>query len=111
MRAYLVGSGMASLAAATYLMRDGGVLPANITVFEADDHPGGAMRMYGDPATGYVLPTGRIFEKEFRCPREFFALVPSATDPHRSIWDHVVAFNERYGYDPHAVLETLKALL
>ncbi len=98
MKAYLVGSGIASLAAAAYLIRDGGVLPVNVTIFEADDRLGGAMGMFGDPVHGYVLPTGRIFEAEFRCAREFFSLVPSATDAHRSIWDQIVAFNKRYGY-------------
>lgn len=99
MRAYLVGSGIASLAAAAYLIRDGGVLPTNVTIFEADDRLGGAMGISGGPAEGYVLPTGRIFEeKGFRCTREFFSLVPSASDPQRSIWDEIVAFNHRYGY-------------
>lgn len=98
MRAYLIGSGIASLAAAAYLIRDGGLLPANVTIFEADDRLGGAMGMFGDSEEGYVLPTGRIFEAEFRCAREFFSLVPSATNPHRSIWDEIVEFNKRYGY-------------
>lgn len=99
MRAYLVGSGIASLAAAAYLIRDGGLLPGNITVFEAEDSLGGAMRMSGDAGAGYVLPTGRIFEEAgFRCTREFFSLVPSASDPEISIWDEIVLFNRRYGY-------------
>lgn len=98
MRAYLTGSGIASLAAAAYLVRDGGVLPANITVFEAGDHIGGAMAAFGDPSHGYVLPAGRIFESEFRCAHELFSMVPSAIDPHVSVWDEVVRFNERYGY-------------
>lgn len=99
MRAYLVGAGIASLAAAAYLVRDGGVLAGNVTVVEADRHLGGAMGMQGGPDEGYVLPTGRIFEEEFRCARELFSLVPSASDPHRSIWEEIVAFNARYGYN------------
>lgn len=99
MRAYLVGSGIASLAAATYLIRDGGLLPSNVTIFEADEALGGAMGMSGSAENGYVLPTGRIFEEQgFRCTREFFSLVPSVSDPQRSIWDEIVEFNHRYGY-------------
>jgi oleate hydratase len=99
MRAYLVGSGIASLAAAAYLIRDGGLLPGNITIFEADDNIGGAMGMSGDAGAGYVLPTGRIFEERgFPCTREFFSLVPSVSDPQRSIWDEIVEFNHRFGY-------------
>ncbi|WP_108660071.1 oleate hydratase [Acuticoccus kandeliae] len=105
MRAYLVGSGIASLAAAATLVRDGGVLAGNVTIFEAADQPGGAMAMYGDPAGGYVLPTGRIFEEEFRCTRDLLSLVPSATNPQRSIWDDIVRFNARYGY--HAKVRLL----
>ena len=99
MKAHLVGSGLASLAAATYLIRDGQVLANNITVYEAHALLGGAMTMLGGPDQGYVLPTGRLFEKEYRCAFELFSLVPSATDPRRSITEEILEFNERYGYD------------
>ncbi|AWM87536.1 oleate hydratase [Microvirga sp. 17 mud 1-3] len=102
MKAHLVGGGMASLAAAAYLIRDGGILATNITVYEAGERLGGAMTMAGDPASGYILPTGRVFEKEYRCTRELLSLVPSASDPGRSIAEELAAFNARYGYDDRA---------
>jgi len=98
MRAHIVGSGLASLSAAAYLIRNGGLLANNIYVYEASKYLGGAMGMAGEPATGYVLPTGRVFERNFRCALELFSLVPSASDPKRSIKEEILAFNERYGF-------------
>ncbi len=98
MKAHLVGSGIAALAAAAYLIKDGGVLGNNIKIYEAGSQPGGAMTMAGGPAAGYVLPTGRLFEKEYRCASGLFSLVPSASDPQRSIRDEIAAFNEQHGY-------------
>ncbi|MCB1380388.1 MAG: oleate hydratase [Alphaproteobacteria bacterium] len=98
-KAHIVGSGIASLAAATYLIKDGGLLANNITVYEAATCLGGAMAISGNPQQGYVLPTGRVFEGQYRCAFELFSLVPSASDPHRSIKDEILEFNERHGYD------------
>jgi len=98
MRAHIVGSGLASLSAAAYLIRNGGLLANNIYVYEASKYLGGAMGMAGEPATGYVLPTGRVFERNFRCALELFSLVPSASDPKRSIKEEILALNERYGF-------------
>ena len=60
------------------------------------------MAMSGGPEKGYVLPTGRVFEREYRCAFELFSLVPSVSDPQRSIADEILEFNKRYGYDDRA---------
>jgi hypothetical protein len=39
----------------------------NITVYEAGDRLGGAFSLAGEAATGYILPTGAVFDSEFRC--------------------------------------------
>ncbi len=65
MKAHLVGSGIASLAAASYLIRDAKVPAGNITVYEGEA-AGGAMALYGGSGTyygGYVLPAARILER------------------------------------------------
>lgn len=98
MRAHLVGSGLASLAAAAWLIRDAGALGPNIRIYEAADWLGGAMAMGGGPESGYVLPTGRVFEPQYRCAFELFSFIPSIGDPHLSIKDEILAFNERHGY-------------
>lgn len=102
MKAHIVGGGLASLAAAAYLIKDGKFLANNIRVYEASDMLGGAMGMAGGPSTGYILPTGRVFEKEYRCTLDLFSFVPSASDPEKSIRDEVIAFNDRYGYHDKA---------
>jgi oleate hydratase len=98
MKAHLVGGGLASMAAAACLIRDAGVLPTNITIYEATGTLGGCLIKRGDPDTGYVLPTGRIFEREYRCAFDLFAMVPSASDPHKSVKEEILAFNARHGY-------------
>lgn len=98
MKAHLVGGGLASFAAAASLIRDGGVLGTNITIYEARDALGGGMGMAGGPEGGYILPTGRVFEAEYRCALELFSQVPSASDPHKSVRDEIVEFTQRYGY-------------
>lgn len=99
MKAHLVGGGIASLAAAAALIREANVLGTNICVYETGSSLGGAMAMSGGPESGYVLPTGRVFEKEYRCAFELFSQVPSASDPGISILDEITEFNRRFGYD------------
>ncbi len=98
MKAHLVGGGLASLAAAAHLIKDGGILANNIFIYERSDDLGGAMGMAGGPVHGYVLPTGRVFENEYRCAFELFSLVPSVGNPQKSIKDEILEFNARYGY-------------
>lgn len=98
MKAHLVGGGLASLAAAVSLIREAGVLGPNITIYEAAPRLGGAMALSGSAETGYVLPTGRVFEREYRCAFELFSAIPAASDPTISIRDEIVAFNDRHGW-------------
>src|ERR1700722_5962827 len=53
----------------------------DITVYEAGDRLGGAFSLAGDAATGYILPTGAVFDSEFRCTFDLLATIPSARDP------------------------------
>ena len=46
-KAHLVGSGIANLAAAAYLIKDGGFSGANITIYEEETLPGGALDAAG----------------------------------------------------------------
>jgi len=54
-RVHLVGSGIASLAAAAYLIRDGGIRGADIVVYEEARQLGGALDAHGSPETGYFM--------------------------------------------------------
>jgi oleate hydratase len=61
-KVYLIGSGIASLAAAVYLEKDAGVPGENIHILEQDDITGGACDGSGDPEKGFLVRGGRMHE-------------------------------------------------
>ena len=65
--AYIVGSGLASLAAACFLVRDGQMKGSHIHILEAMDIAGGACDGINDPTRGYVMRGGREMENHFEC--------------------------------------------
>jgi oleate hydratase len=56
-KAYVVGGGIAALASAAYLIRDGGLLGENIRIFEEAPVMGGSLDGAGSPGSGYT-PAG-----------------------------------------------------
>ncbi|HTR14608.1 MAG TPA: oleate hydratase [Roseiarcus sp.] len=111
-KAHLVGSGIASLAAAVYLVKDAGVVPEKITIYEAEAGFGGAMTkaMKTGPGTptppgfGYVLPATRILDREYRCTYDLFSHFRSVSDRQESIHEDVLEFNRTYPYEDGARL-------
>jgi len=89
----LVGSGIASMAAAVFLIRDGDILGRNITILEALDTPGGSLDASGSAEHGYVLRGGRMFESKYLCTFELFSSIPSLDDT-RSVMQEIFAWNE-----------------
>ena len=65
--AYLVGSGLASLAAACFLVRDAQMPGDHIHILEAMDIAGGACDGIFDPTRGYIMRGGREMENHFEC--------------------------------------------
>ena len=53
-KVYLVGGGIASMAAAVFMIRDGDILGQNITIYEELDTMGGSLDGSGSPEKGYV---------------------------------------------------------
>jgi oleate hydratase len=51
-QAYLIGSGIAGLAAAALLIRDGGIPGEQISIFERSSVAGGSLDGAGDPQGG-----------------------------------------------------------
>ena len=74
---YLVGGGVASLAAAAFLIRDGDVIGRDITILEESDVIGGSLDGAGSAERGYVLRGGRMFEKHYVCTFELFDSIPT----------------------------------
>ena len=58
-KAYIVGSGIAGLAAAFYLIRDGRMPGGNITILDSDAIAGGSLDGAGDAESGYIMRGGR----------------------------------------------------
>ncbi len=106
-RAYLVGSGIASLASAVYLIKDAGLLGGNIHILEQDDIPGGALDGAGDAENGFIIRGGRMHEEHYVCYWDLLSNIPSNDDPNVSVKDESFEFNARYV--SHAQARLLKA--
>jgi oleate hydratase len=92
-KAYLVGGGIASLAAAAFLIRDGDVLGHNITVLEELGRLGGSLDGSGSPHEGYVIRGGRMFESKYVCTFDLFSSIPTL-DGSKTVAQEIVDFNE-----------------
>ena len=96
--AYLVGSGVASLAAACFLVRDAQMPGKNIHILEAMDIAGGACDGIDDPTRGYVMRGGREMEDHFECLWDLFHSIPSLEIPGASVLDEYYWLNK---HDPN----------
>ncbi len=96
--AWLVGSGLASLAAACFLVRDGQMKGENIHILEAMDIAGGACDGINDPTRGYVMRGGREMENHFECLWDLFRSIPSLETPDASVLDEYYWLNK---HDPN----------
>ena len=96
-KAYLVGGGIGSLAAAAFMIRDGGFTGANISILEAAPRLGGSLDGAGDPTRGYSLRGGRMLTTDnYECTWDLFKTIPSIAHAGQSVLDETVAFNERH---------------
>jgi oleate hydratase len=77
---YLVGGGIASLAAAAFLIRDGNIPGQNITIIEESDKIGGSLDAAGNPRDGYVMRGGRMFESKYVCTFDLFSSIPTSNE-------------------------------
>lgn len=95
-KAYFVGSGIASLAGAAFLIRDGLVPGDNIHIFEELKITGGSLDGAGSADKGYVIRGGRMMEEHYVCTYDLFATIPSLTDSTKSVKDEIVEFSHKY---------------
>jgi oleate hydratase len=92
-RHYMVGGGIAALAAAVLLVRDGGVLGDQITILEHRGTAGGSLDGTDDNETGYLTRGGRMFEPQFVCTMNLLDSIPAPDNPDVSIRHDTLAFN------------------
>ncbi|MDR3713099.1 MAG: oleate hydratase [Puia sp.] len=103
-KAYLIGSGIASLSAAAYLIKEGGFQGENIILFEELEKFGGSLDAGGDPAKGYSMRGGRMFEEKFNCTYDLLAFIPSISDPGKSAKDELMDFHQEFFWNDKARL-------
>jgi oleate hydratase len=101
-KAILVGGGIGSLAAAAFMIRDGGVRGENITILEAAPVMGGSLDGAGNSVDGYRLRGGRMLTSDnYECTWDLFKSIPSLDFEGKSVFDETMAFNEKH--KSHAV--------
>jgi len=90
---YLVGAGIASLAAAAFLIRDADIPGHAITILEESDKVGGSLDASGNPADGYVIRGGRMFESKYLCTFDLFQSIPTL-DESKTVTREIFEFND-----------------
>ncbi len=94
-KAYLVGGGIGSLAAAAFMIRDGNLPGENIVILEAASDMGGSLDAAGNPDQGYSMRGGRMMTTDnYECTWDLFKSIPSLSDAGKTVYDETVAFND-----------------
>ena len=94
--AYIIGTGLAALSAACYLVRDGQMPGANIHILEKDPVPGGACDGLDIPGLGYVMRGGREMDNHFEVMWDLFRSIPSIETEGVSVLDEYYWHNKEY---------------
>lgn len=95
-KAYLVGGGVASLATAVYLIRDGGVAGKNITIIDEGKLLGGALDSTLQRDGSHLMRGGRMFEEHYGCTYDLLSEIPSLDNEGRSVKDEILIFNKKH---------------
>jgi oleate hydratase len=96
-KAYLIGGGIGSLAAAAFLIRDGKFVGTNIVIFEGSSALGGSLDGAGNPESGYSLRGGRMLTTaNYECMWALFKTIPSLYNAGKSVFDETMEFNDTY---------------
>lgn len=92
--AYIIGTGLAALSAACYLVRDGQMKGERIHIFEKDPIPGGACDGFEYPGVGYVMRGGREMDNHFEVMWDLFRSIPSIETEGVSVLDEYYWLNK-----------------
>jgi oleate hydratase len=96
-KAYLLGGGIGSLAAAAFMIRDGGFSGGNIFILEAKSIIGGSLDGIGNPVDGYSMRGGRMLTTDnYECTWDLYKSIPSLNSPNKTVFDETVEFNEQH---------------
>jgi oleate hydratase len=104
-RAFLIGGGIGSLAAAAFMVRDGGLKGNQISVLEATTVTGGCIDAAGNPDQGYIMKGSRMMTADnFECTWGLFQSIPSLSSPGRSVFEETMEFSEKVPWNAKARL-------
>ena len=92
--AYIIGTGLAALTAACYLVRDGQMKGEHIHIFEKDPIPGGACDGWKFENVGYVMRGGREMDNHFEVMWDLFHSIPSIETEGVSVLDEYYWLNK-----------------
>lgn len=92
--AWFVGSGLASLAGAAFLVRDAHMAGDRITILERLALPGGALDGIKEPEKGFVIRGGREMEDHFECLWDLYRSIPSLEIDDASVLDEFYWLNK-----------------
>ena len=92
--AYIVGSGLAALTAACYLVRDGQMKGEHVHILEKDSIPGAACDGYKFENVGYVMRGGREMDNHFEVMWDLFHSIPSIETEGVSVLDEYYWLNK-----------------
>lgn len=96
-KAYLLGGGIGSLAAAAFMIRDGGLPGENIFILETKPVMGGSLDGSGNPLEGYSLRGGRMLTTDnYECTWDLFKSIPSLQSPGKTVFDETIEFNQHH---------------
>ncbi|TJY05197.1 oleate hydratase [Lactobacillus amylovorus subsp. animalium] len=85
--AYIIGSGLAGLSAAVFLVRDAQMKGERIHVLEELPVAGGSLDGADRPNAGFVVRGGREMENHFECLWDMYRSIPSLEIPGASYLD------------------------
>lgn len=102
--AYLIGSGLASLASAVFLIRDGQMKGDKIHILEELALPGGSMDGIWSEQKGYIIRGGREMEVHFETLWDLFRSIPSLETEGASVLDEFYWLNKKDPSFSHARL-------
>ncbi|KAL5003068.1 streptococcal 67 kDa myosin-cross-reactive antigen like family-domain-containing protein [Aspergillus recurvatus] len=98
--AWILGSGIASLTAAVHLIQEARVPPSRIHIIETLDVAGGTTVSHGNAKEGYDFRAGMRPQFNDLCMDNLLSLVPSLTDPNRSVRDEILDFARTLNIKP-----------
>ena len=100
--AWFVGAGLASMASAAFMIRDGQMDGSKMTILERLKLPGGALDGIDEPKKGFVIRGGREVDDHYECLWDLYRSIPSIEIDGASVLDEFYWLNKD---DPNVSLQ------